>query len=353
MSTPYSISFTALTFNVHLFGAIGADVDSVSSLQLSYQDSDRTTALIAFLNQCKADVIGLQEVWDTSLAEQIQEGVSANYMSIVADDLPLDTGALGTLLTHPISVPNGVGCGLMLLASRNSVAAIGHIHSDPFPINRVPNGTVDVQDAFALKGYLKAQLHMKTGDLRIGVIVSHMITNLSSYSSSGAQCFRAIQERILSFQSESGSSPLFLLADLNVNGESYDGSSWGPSANYSQFVQHYLIQHKENPLLADVWRDLNPDMTSAPGYTSDETINTLYTMFQDEDNTGDSASQKRIDYIMAAGGAAADGAAVDTSSATVLNSATRPQYLDIVTGTERDLSDHFALTATFQVSWSS
>jgi len=346
MSTPYSLPLQVMTYNVHLFGSIGTYLPF-----LGYQDSARTTALIGYLKNCGADIIGLQEVWDVDLAAQIEDGVKDNYWVVQGDPLLLDVAVyvdqFSTLPTHL----HGVGCGLMLLASKNSVVGVGHVKSDRFPI--APTA-VDIQDAFAQKGYLKAQLHMKTGDLRMGVLVSHMITNLSTYTSSGEKCFDAIQSRIESYRSKSQypKAPFFLMADLNVTGESYSNGGWSSTANYGSYVSQYLLNDGASTLLTDTWRACNSDLTTAPGFTVDETINN-FTESEDEDNDGDSATQKRIDYILYAGGAQQGGASVSAVSSAVLNGSDRPQYTDTATDTLRDLSDHFALTANFTVSWSS
>lgn len=276
---------------------------------------------------------------------------------VQGDQLLLDVAVyvdqFSTLPTHL----HGVGCGLMLLASKKSVVGVGHVKSDGFPVLPVvpvAGVTVDIQDAFAQKGYLKAQLHMKTGDLRMGVLVSHMVTNLSTYTSYGDQCFNAIQSRIKSYRSKSQypKAPFFLMADLNVVGESYSNGGWSSTANYGSYVSQYLLNDGASTLLTDTWRACNSDLTTAPGFTVDQTINN-FTESEDEDNDGDSATQKRIDYILYAGGADQGGASVSAVSSAVLNGSNRPQYTDTSTGTVRDLSDHFALTANFTVNWSS
>ena len=69
---------TFLVYNVHLFGqSLPSVVQWIARLQ--YQDRLRMEAIIDALIDEEADVVGLVEVWDDGMAQEIVQGVASAY----------------------------------------------------------------------------------------------------------------------------------------------------------------------------------------------------------------------------------------------------------------------------------
>lgn len=342
-----------ITYNTHMFGKVAPMVES--EFDLYYQDDSRLSVfedpLTVYLS---ADVIALQEFWDPNYAKQVAKAVDSSFMTYIGDDLQTEGVVLEDVIGH-INNPdlydyNAVGCGLMLLARKGTVKSVDNFRRVEFSPLKVPAVSADWQDAFAQKGFISAEVTMQRGDYKFGVVATHMITNLGTYTSTGNACFAALQAEVKRLQAKG--LPVFLMGDLNITAESQNpDGSWSPSSNYTAYVRKYLLG-PDGANLQDTWRSLYPDVAEYPGLTMDDINNTLTPMLKDEDEIANDPSQKRIDYVFYVD--KPNGPQTLTPvSAVVATGNWRPQYVDPVNNMSRDLSDHFALGVSFSVDWPS
>ncbi len=103
---------TFLIYNARLFGnSVVLPVRWALPMLWSYQDEARRDALVEALQNELADVVGLVEVWDARVAQDIVDALTAHYphSHLVCGNRPLGMTNLGTgmlvLSRHPIAEP--------------------------------------------------------------------------------------------------------------------------------------------------------------------------------------------------------------------------------------------------------
>ncbi len=269
-----------LAYNTHLFGKIKVDIlDWPVNLPLPYYQDELRTQIIAEIDNCEADIVGLVEVWDDELAEEIINSNSNRYRHFYKP--PVETSTI-----RPI------GHGLLLL-SKYSLS-----EKKFYPYEKIGGW-----DRFSHKGFLtaKAELPNPIADeksIKVRLFLTHTQAAESNNShefirqANIAQLTKTIQD----YQTgEAGNSdtdiPIFAFGDFNVIAE--DENTGQSTSEYQKTLNRF-----QEVQLIDFYRKLH-NFNNSPGYTyfSDGVgqRNKLITKFDLEG--AENKVHQRLDYI--------------------------------------------------------
>jgi len=291
MTTNVSI----LAYNTHLF------VGTVPGLLPSqvYYDEIRIGSIITQVKSLSLDIVGFSEVWANNSKQQLISGLR--------DTLPYDAWDQNKKHWQ-------MGSGLLLLSR--------------YPLSNISftryNHLVGF-DSASQKGLILATTEI--GSQKLLIASTHVQADNNS-AAVEARKSNILQLQDAISQAVDVSSPVILLGDLNIIGEDQSGT---PTSEY-EFLRNTL----QSLQMSDSYRTVNPNATSAPGYTYDAVNNKLIARFAPSD--AKNKERQRIDYLFVRG--------ITPTSVTVPNSFTfQPPDR---TGT-KDLSDHYPLDGNFSI----
>lgn len=302
-----------ITYNTHLFGG-----EAAGSLP-TFADDHRANYIAAEIRKENADVVGLQEVWDKDLADEIvhQAGYPHNYYEDRRDEADdfLNSGLL-LLSKYPL-----LHRSLTYYRDEVSISDCGPIN----PLCLIRNITEpwkcltecrDYLDAFASKGFAQATI-IKAG-FQVGIFVTH---TQAEYHDDAIVARRKQLEQlggqIRRYRAENPGAEVVVMGDFNVIGEGGE----------------YFNTMLPNLGLLDAFSN-SPCSEKKPRFTY-EAQNNLAAIF--DNNT----QNQRLDYLFYSHGRAYD----------VLPSKVEVRKYQIAGPitengkTSRDLSDHYGIAA--------
>ncbi len=292
------MSLSVLTYNAHLFGQIAMIGGQETGLY--YQDTQRASLLTESLRTVNADIVGLTEIWDPQLGQQIREGVADIYppencyvgpaeygIDFIIDVLRFRWPRLTGYLTsqgrvqgmvdyfsqsHYDVADRSLRNGLLNFVSEDTRCAFlkrffnlpyvwgsGLMLLSKYPISNTefyPHVQRADLERFANKGTARVTVH-KPGHLPTNVFLTHIQEGGSSHAMAAREK-QLWQIRHL-MKSVIGAS--VVMGDMNVRAESiypHDGS-WSIEREY-RWMENLLG-------LTDTFRAMHTDVAAAPGFT--------------------------------------------------------------------------------------
>ena len=314
-------SLKVLTYNTHLYG------NTVSGI-LKFADAARADLIADMIRQEDADIVGLEEVWDPTLAAGIvaRLGYPPYFYGGAKDD--------------PYDILNS---GLLLLSKYPILNASQHFYNDEVNIDDCPaldpfcylqnpltpwkcleNKCFPYLDGLASKGFLRATIS-KAG-FQFGVFVTH---TQAEHHEDGVNARRKQLEQlgaqIQTYRLQNPGAEILMMGDLNIIGRSED------------YYNSLLFQTK----LFDVYPNIVPcPDISLDQATCDYKRNDLARHF---DNKGFDCDDKRLDYVLYSHGKAFDVLPVRQTVRRY-----QAEYQDDGE-TMRDLSDHYGVAVEFSL----
>lgn len=330
MSTPLKV----LTYNTHLFGSLVGWISGVG-----WKDSpERIEALKAQLQTSGADLIGLQEVWDSDLVHRLTEdGVGGvypgHYYHFAAEGLAVPSNAPGLLLLAKSRIELQVDQAQYF----DYIHRIGVTRFDP------------LQDAPTGKGFLRVPA-VVGGSTPLTLLVTHLPTGSHEYSVGVNACFEALARAV-----PDDASRVLLMGDLNI-AETAKPITY-PAGSSTPFDRYQGWVGKDGTLgragLRDSLRVLHPDPKAQPGYSVVGSTNTCWRHFNRQAVAKNEFDWLRIDYFMVRGLTPLEVAVQGTPPPPLPQtdySDTANPWVWFDEGTRRrDLSDHYPLNGSFNL----
>lgn len=256
--TDEKLKLSFLAYNTHLFGKVAGDIPIPL---LTYQDKDRTNHIIEKINNGNYDFVGLNEVWDDDLAEQIIYETANVYPYYYKP-------------TPEFSLPKITGPGLLLLSK--------------YPLNEPAFFSYDNLvgiDQFGEKGVASAMVEIYSGGKQIKLILflTHTQSDEDERELRKTNLIQ-LEEAIEAYQEQNPGALVFALGDFNVIGEDKQGN---PTSEYDDVMN--LFQGSQ---LIDCFREFHPNAQQEPGLTFDARENKLLRKLNPL-----SRARERLDYI--------------------------------------------------------
>jgi exonuclease III len=314
---------STLGYNTHLFGK-----NIISTIGGTfYQDDQRSQVIGAKINSSGADIVGLVEVWDNTLATNIINAVGGVYPYSYRP--PVDNNILNL---------KPMGHGLLLLSK--------------YPLseqNFYTYNNLSDFDNFSLKGVLTAKAELPNPSAEVKPIkVRFFLTHTqAAYTNNSYEDIRQanigqLADTVKDYQTgrafnEDTDIPIFTFGDFNVIGESQQTGE--PTSEYQRMMNTF-----QEVRFTDSFRTLHSNFNQFPGYTYfSEGVNQpnkLITKFALED--AQNKVHQRLDYIFYS--QKGSPIQVTPTEAQVVEGYTYPDG-----GVDMDLSDHEPLWGKFNL----